>query len=101
MFVGKLKIFEPIDRAAVPLMVLLILALGFLLSGGDRSLPKVRDYSLQNKQVGARDTALILTLGRPRPGVRPEANPHVEAPLPGKISWFRRRLVYTLIAPPQ
>ena len=43
MFVGKLKIFEPIDRAAVPLMVLLILAIGFLLSRGDRSLPKVRD----------------------------------------------------------
>jgi len=43
MFVGKLKIFEPIDRAAVPLMVLLILALWFLLSRGDRSLPKVRD----------------------------------------------------------
>jgi hypothetical protein len=43
MFVGKLKIFEPIDPAAVPLMVLLILALGFLLSRGDQSLPKVRD----------------------------------------------------------
>jgi hypothetical protein len=33
MFVGKLKIFEPLDRATVPLMVLLILAIGFLLSG--------------------------------------------------------------------
>jgi hypothetical protein len=43
MCVGKLKIFERIDRAAVQLMVLLILALGFLLSRGDRSLPQVRD----------------------------------------------------------
>ncbi|MEG3957745.1 hypothetical protein QT982_20165 [Microcoleus sp. herbarium2] len=43
MFVGKLKIFEPIDRATVQLIVLLILALGFWLSRGDRSLPKVRD----------------------------------------------------------
>jgi hypothetical protein len=43
MFVGKLKIFEPIDRAALPLTVFLILALGFLLSRGDRSLPKVGD----------------------------------------------------------
>jgi hypothetical protein len=43
MFVGKLKIFEPLDRAAVPLMVLLILAIGFWLSGGDLSLPNVRD----------------------------------------------------------
>jgi hypothetical protein len=43
MFVGKLKILEPLDGAAVPLMVLLILVIGFLLSPGDRSLPKVRD----------------------------------------------------------
>jgi hypothetical protein len=42
MFVGKLKIFEPLDRAAVPLMVLLILVSGFLLSRGDRALPNVR-----------------------------------------------------------
>ncbi|MEG4290568.1 hypothetical protein Q5692_08405 [Microcoleus sp. C2C3] len=56
---------------------------------------------MQNKQVGARDTAFILTLGRPMHRVRPEANLHVEPPLPGKISWSRRPLVYTLIAPPQ
>jgi hypothetical protein len=43
MFVGKLKIFQPIDRAGVPLIVLLILAIGFLLDRGDLSLPKVRD----------------------------------------------------------
>ena len=54
MFVGKLKRFEPIDRAAVSLMLLLSLAIGFLLLGGDRSLPKVRDFSWKNKQVGAR-----------------------------------------------
>ncbi len=30
-----------------------------------------------------------------------EANLHVEPPLPGKISWSGRRLVYTLTAPPQ
>jgi len=53
------------------------------------------------KQKSRRDTAFILTLGRPKHRVRPEANLHVEPPLPGKISWSRRRLVYTLIAPPQ
>ena len=40
---------------------------------------------MQNKQVDARDTAFILTLGRPRHRVRPEANLHVEPPFPGKI----------------
>ena len=101
MFVAKLKRFEPIDRAAVSLMLLLGLAIGFLLLGGDRSLPKVRDFSWQNKQVGARDTAFILTFSRPmdRPSV--EANLHIEPPMPGKISWSGRRLVYTLIAPPE
>jgi hypothetical protein len=61
----KIKRFEPIDRAAVLLMLLLSLATGFLLLGGDRSLPKVRDFSWQNKQVGARDTAFVLTFSRP------------------------------------
>jgi hypothetical protein len=42
MFVGKLKIFEPIERAAAPLMVLLSWAIGFLLSRRDLSLPKLR-----------------------------------------------------------
>jgi Bacterial Ig-like domain len=101
MFVGKLTRFEPIDRAAVSLMVLLSLAIGFLLAQGDRSLPKVRDFSWENKQVGARDTAFVLTFSRPMDRASVEANLHVEPPLPGKISWSGRRLVYTLIAPPQ
>lgn len=101
MFLGKLNRFEPIDRAVVLLMLLLSLAIGFLLVGGDRSLPKVRDFSWQNKQVGARDTAFILTFSRPMDRVSTEANLHIDPPLPGKISWSGRRLVYTLTAPPQ
>ncbi len=101
MFLAKLKRFEPIDRAAVSLILLLSLALGFLLLGGDRSLPKVRDFSWQNKQVGARDTAFILTFSRPMDHQSVEGNLHIEPPLPGKISWSGRRLVYTLTAPPQ
>ena len=101
MFVGKFKRFEPIDRAAVSLMLLLSLAIGFLLLGGDRSLPKVRDFSWQNKQVGARDTAFILTFSRPMDHPSVEANLHIDPPMPGKISWSGRRLVYTLTAPPQ
>lgn len=100
MFVGKLTRFGPIDRAAVSLILLLSLAISFLLLGGDRALPKVRDFSWQNKQVGARDTAFILTFSHPMDHASVEANLHVEPPLPGKISWSRR-LVYTLIAPPE
>ena len=101
MFLAKLKRFEPIDRVAVSLMLLLSFAIGFLLIGGDRSLPKVRDFSWQNKQVGARDTAFILTFSRPMDHQSVEGNLHIEPPLRGKISWSGRRLVYTLTAPPQ
>ncbi|MEG3882432.1 Ig-like domain-containing protein [Microcoleus sp. herbarium7] len=101
MFLAILKRLEPIDRAAVSLILLLSLAIGFLLLGGDRSLPKVRDFSWQNKQVGARDTAFVLTFSRPMDRASVEANLHIYPPLPGKISWSGRRLVYTLIAPPQ
>lgn len=101
MFLGKFKRFEPIDRTAVSLMVLLTVAIGFLLFFGDRSLPKVRDFSWHNKQVGARDTAFVLTFSRPMERESVEANLHVEPALPGKISWSGRRLVYTLIAPPE
>jgi len=65
IFVLKLKIYEPIDRAAISLIFLLSLAIGLLVIGGDRHVPKVRDFSWQNKVVGARDTAFIITFSRP------------------------------------
>lgn len=101
MFVLKLKIYEPIDRAAVSLILLLSLAIGLLVIVGDRSLPKVREFSWQNKVVGARDTAFILTFSRPMDRASVESNLRIEPALPGKISWSGRRLVYTLTALPQ
>ncbi|MEG3861604.1 Ig-like domain-containing protein [Microcoleus sp. herbarium12] len=98
MFLRKLTRLEPIDRAAVSLMLLLSLAILVLLVGGDRALPKVRDFSWKNQQVGARDTALVLNFSRPMDRRRVEANLHVEPSLPGKISWSGRLLVYTLRA---
>lgn len=101
MFLLKLKIYEPIDRAALSLILLLSLAIGFLVIGGDRSLPKVRDFSWKNKVVGARDTALIVTFSRPMDRASVESNLQIEPALSGKISWSGRRMVYTLTAPPQ
>lgn len=65
MFVLKLKIYEPIDRAAISLIFGLSLAIGLLVIGGDRHVPKIRDFSWQNKVVWARDTAFIITFSRP------------------------------------
>lgn len=96
----KSKVFEPIDRVALPLIVLLNVLIGFLVMGGDRSRPRVRDFSWQGKVVGATDTAFIFTFSHPMDRASVEANLHIDPPLPGKISWTGRRLVYTLTAPP-
>lgn len=101
MFMLMFKIYEPIDRAALSLILLLSLAIGLLVIAGNRSLLKVRDFSWKNQQVGARDTAFILTFSRPMDRGSVEANLRIEPALPGKISWSGRRLVYTLTAPPQ
>ena len=66
--------------------------------GGDRHVPKIRDFSWQNKVVWARDTAFIITFSRPMDRASVESNLRIEPALPGKISWSGRRLVYTLIA---
>lgn len=93
------KRFEPIDRVALTLMLVLSLLIGILLWGGDRTRPYVRDFSWQNKQIGAEDTFFVLTFSRPMDRASVEANLHIEPPLPGLVSWAGRRLVYTLNAP--
>lgn len=81
-------------------MLVLSLLIGLLLWGGDRTLPYVRDFSWQNKQVGAADTFFVLTFSRPMNHASVESNLQIEPPLPGLISWSGKRLVYTLTDPP-
>ncbi|HLO51782.1 MAG TPA: Ig-like domain-containing protein [Kamptonema sp.] len=95
----KFKPFQPIDRFALCLILLLNVLIGLLVLGGDRSQPRVRNFSWENKVIGATDTAFILTFNRPMDRASVEANLHIEPPLPGKISWSGKRLVYTLTAP--
>jgi hypothetical protein len=93
------KRLEPIDRIALPLLLLLGLLVGLLLWGGDRSRPYVRDFSWQGKPIGAADTFFVLTFNRPMDRASVEANLHIAPPLPGLVSWANRRLVYTLTTP--
>ena len=95
----KSKLRQPIDRVALTLMLVLSLLIGLLLWGGDRTLPYVRDFSWQNKQVGAADTFFVLTFSRPMDHASVESNLQIEPPLPGLISWSGKRLVYTLSNP--
>ncbi|MBE9177290.1 hypothetical protein IQ268_01710 [Oculatella sp. LEGE 06141] len=93
------KKLQPLDRAALLLIVVLSLLIGLLLLGGSRTAPRVRDFTWQNKQVGAEDTAFILTFSRPMDQASVEQNLRIVPPLPGKFSWAGRRMAYTLESP--
>jgi hypothetical protein len=70
-----------------------------LLWSGDRTLPRVRDFNWQNRQIGAEDTAFTLVFNRSidRPSVEKQLK--IAPPLPGKISWAGSKLAYTLTNP--
>lgn len=90
---------QPLDRAAILLILGLSVLIGVLLWSGDRTAPRVRNFSWQNKQVGAQDAAFILTFNRPMDQASVESNLRIEPPLPGKTSWAGRRMAYTLDEP--
>lgn len=94
-----LKWMEPLDRAAIALMLVLSIIIGIVLLQGDRSAPRVREFTWQDKQVSAVDNRFILTFSRPMNHDSVEANLKINPPLPGKFSWAGRRLAYTLISP--
>ncbi len=93
------KFLQPLDRAALVLMLVLSILIGLLVLSGDRTAPRVRDFSWQNKQVGAEDTSFTLTFSRPMDHPSVEAALQIEPLLPGKVSWAGRRMVYTLLSP--
>ncbi len=70
-----------------------------LLWSGDRTLPQVRDFSWQNRNIGAEDIAFTLNFNRQIDRNTVEKNLKIEPPLPGKISWAGSKMAYTLINP--
>lgn len=93
------KFLQPIDRVALGVMLVLLLLIGILLLSGDRTAPRVRDFSWQDKQVSTQDNKFILTFSRPMNHDSVEANLQITPPIPGKISWAGRRMAYTALAP--
>jgi hypothetical protein len=93
------KKLQPIDRAALTAIVVLMIPLLVLVLGGDRTVPYVRDFSWQDRQVGAEDRSFILTFSRPMDRASVEENLQIDPPLPGKMSWAGRRMAYTLEQP--
>lgn len=91
--------WQPIDKVALALATILaVLMVGLALSG-DHAAPRVRDFSWQDRQIGAEDTAFLLTFSRPMNRESVERNLQIDPPLPGKFSWAGRRMAYTLDTP--
>lgn len=99
MSVTSKPFFQPLDRVAIALMLLLSLLIGLLLWQPRAVAPRVRDFSWQDKKVGAQDTSFTLTFSRPMDKKSVEANLQIDPPLPGKTAWAGRRMAYTLTAP--
>lgn len=91
---------QPLDRAALTLIMVLTLVLVLMVSSGQHAAPTVRDFSWQDKQVGTEDKKFILTFSRPMDRASVEANLKIEPSLRGKFAWAGRRMAYTLIDPP-
>lgn len=90
---------ERLDRVAITLIAVMAVIMGLLVLGGDHTAPRIRDFSWEDRQVGAEDTAFLLTFSRPMNHESVENNLRVEPPLPGKFSWAGRRMAYTLETP--
>lgn len=90
---------QPLDRLAIAVMALLVLIIGIVLLTGDRIAPKVRYFTWNDRQVGADDTAFVLSFSRPMDQASVEKHLKIEPPLPGKTSWAGRRMAYTLTVP--
>ncbi|WP_017318296.1 Ig-like domain-containing protein [Mastigocladopsis repens] len=91
--------FQPLDRVAIGLILILSLLIGLLILQGDAVKPSVRHFSWQNQQIGADDTSFTLTFSRPMNSKSVEDNLKIDPPLAGKVSWAGRRMVYTLVTP--
>lgn len=98
---------QPIDKLAITLIVSLTLVIGGLIwlgnSCGNQCLlqtgPRVKEFSWENREIGAEDQAFIITFDRPMDHASVEKNLVIDPPLPGKFSWAGRRLAYTLTSP--
>ncbi|MDJ0737171.1 MAG: Ig-like domain-containing protein [Nostocaceae cyanobacterium] len=91
--------FQPLDRVAIIVIVILSLLTVILISQGNAVKASVRNFSWEDKQINANEIAFSLTFSRPMDTETVEENLKIEPPLAGKFSWAGRRMVYTLLTP--
>lgn len=90
---------QPLDRVALSLMAVVMVMIAGLAWGGDQTLPRVRYFTWQDKDIGAVDRAFILSFSRRMDWELISEAITIDPPLPGKTSWSGRRLAYTLLEP--
>ncbi|MFM7449556.1 MAG: hypothetical protein ACKO24_13285 [Leptolyngbyaceae cyanobacterium] len=93
------RLSQPLDRAAIALVLVLTLLIGILLWVGKQNAPRVRDFSWQDRNIGADDTAFLISFSRPMNHASVEEQLQITPPLSGKVSWAGRRMAYTLKRP--
>ncbi len=112
--ITRLRSRSALDRLALMLMAALLLVTLLVMAIGDKSAPYVREFSWQNQEIGADDTAFTLSFSRsmqrsqvesqlyatrlPTAQNRSERLP-ISQMLPGKVSWAGKKMLYTLEAP--
>ncbi|ACK64696.1 conserved hypothetical protein [Rippkaea orientalis PCC 8801] len=84
------------DLMAIGFIVALSLALGAMLVKGEQVPLQVSYFSWEGKKIGLQDKIFTLTFNRPVDANSVTENLEIEPPLPGKISWKGRQLIYTL-----
>ncbi len=91
--------WQPIDKLAIFLIMILLVVIGALVWGVERTTPRITSFSWYDNRIQADDKAFLFTFSRPMEQESVEQNLQIEPPLPGKFSWAGRRMAYTLDAP--
>jgi hypothetical protein len=114
MITKRFRSGSALDRLAITLMAILLVLTGLVLAIGDKSAPYIREFSWQNQEIGADDTAFTVNFSRSMDRAKVESqlqvtrlptdqNPSERLPidqiLPGKISWAGKKMLYTLDRP--
>jgi hypothetical protein len=91
--------FQPLDRVALTVSLFLTIAILFLLWQGDKTVPRVREFSWHNQEINATDRMFMITFSRPMNQASVESNLKITPKLSGKFSWAGRRMAFTLTEP--
>ena len=95
-----LKSYRQFDWIVIGCILFLMLPILTLLTMGDQVPFQVQYFSWEGKKVGVKNKTFTLSFNRPVNTSSVEKNLIIEPPLPGRISWQGRTLIYTLDDPP-